>query len=295
MDEIRLARRGEIPRQKEIWKICFGDHDDYINFYYNQRYKENETVVLLHEGQISAMLTMIPVRTVTPDHRSFNSAMIYAVATDPQYRNRGFASRILDYSSRYLGARETHMTILVPADRHLFDFYRRQGYREGFYLREAWLTREQINSWPDGSSCKCTVWPVSPGEYNRRRNQLLKGRLHVAYADDDIAYQKKLSVQTGADVYAIDIDETQGCAVIERLAEDKVLFKEILLPREFIGTGIKALVQLLEAWEYIVRTPAYLGQDVGGLVRPYGMFRVQQELALSLTSADLGYMGLGFD
>lgn len=44
MIEIRFAKMGETVRQKEIWKLCFGDSEQYIDFYYANRYKEDETL-----------------------------------------------------------------------------------------------------------------------------------------------------------------------------------------------------------------------------------------------------------
>ena len=34
MIEIRPARPEEIPRQKELWKLAFGDDDAYIDYFY---------------------------------------------------------------------------------------------------------------------------------------------------------------------------------------------------------------------------------------------------------------------
>lgn len=295
MSEVRLAKKGETARQKEIWKLCFGDSDIYIDFYYAHRYKEDETALLLHDGQISAMLTMIPVRMVTSDNRNFQSAMLYAIATHPNYRNRGFASQLMNFSEKYLTANNIDFSILVPAEKHLFDFYRKKGYQEGFYIREALFTGAMLDSLSICKTYRCTISSSIPKEYNDRRNKQLSGRLHLAYADEEIAYQKKLSQQSGADIYAIDIEEIQGCAVIERISPDKLLIKEILLPEELIAMVIKQIALLLPAREYILRTPAYLGQSLGGSIRPFGMIREQREMDIEIRQKDLGYLGLAFD
>ncbi|MCR3923125.1 MAG: GNAT family N-acetyltransferase, partial [Firmicutes bacterium] len=91
--EVRLAQRGEVARQKEIWKRCFGDDDRYIDFFYDHRYLEDQTVLLLQDGVISTMLTMIPVNIVTPDEKSFASTMLYAIATYPTMQNQGLATQ----------------------------------------------------------------------------------------------------------------------------------------------------------------------------------------------------------
>jgi len=295
MLEIRLAQQGETALQKELWKRCFGDSDRYIDFYYANRYKEDETVVLLHDGEISAMLTMLPVRTVLPDNRSFKTAMLYAIATNPDYQNLGFATKLMDFSNQYLRIQKTELSVLTPANGHLFDYYRKLGYQDGFDIREAQLLRASIESLAGDQACQCTVSAITPHEYNRRRNKQLDGRLCIAYSDEDIAYQKKLSQLSGVDIYAVDIDEIQGCFVVERITSDKVLIKEILLPEELMNVALQQISQQLSAQEYVLRTPYYLGKHLGGRLRPFGMIRVDRKIDWVITSEELGYLGLAFD
>lgn len=295
MCEVRMAREGETVRQKEIWKLCFGDPDSYIDFYYANRYKEDETAVLLHAGEIVAMLTMIPVRMVTSDNRSFKTTMLYAIATHPKYQHKGFSTQLIDFSNRYLGARKSKLSVLVPANRQLYDYYRKLGYQDGFYIRETLLLRARIESLPVDQSCKCTVSAITPAEYNRRRNKQLKGRLFIAYDDEDVAYQKKLSQLSGVDIYAVDVEERQGCLTVERMTSDKVLIKEILLPKDLINVAIKQIGEQLLAKEYVLRTSPNLGEHLGGFIRPFGMIRSQRESEQVITPEDLGYLGLAFD
>lgn len=295
MNKVRLALKGEVERQKEIWKRCFGDEDRYIDFYYDNRYKEAETMVLLYEGEISAMLTMIPIQVVTPDQQIFPAAMLYAIATDPQRQSLGLATQLMDYSHEYLKLDNNAFSILVPAGKSLFDFYHKRSYHEGFYLRELLLTREEIETWNGIDECLPIIFSISSNDYNQRRNQQLKGSLHIAYADKEIDYQKKLSQLSGADIYAIDFKNAKGCAAIERISQDKVFIKEILLPQEFLKSALQQITGLLSAKEYIVRTPAYSGQLLGGEVRAFGMYRAQSNREDIIAFDKKGYLGLAFD
>ncbi|HZK83528.1 MAG TPA: GNAT family N-acetyltransferase [Desulfosporosinus sp.] len=293
--EVRLAQQGDVIDLKEIWKRCFGDLDSYIDFYYTHRYKADETAVLLCDGKIRAMLTMISVRTVFPDQQSVNTTMLYGIATHPDDQNRGLATQLIDFSHRYLKARKNELCVLVPATMQLFNYYRRQGYENGFYIRESLLSRDRVDRLPIVRSRPCRMLSITPEAYNRRRNNQLSGRLFIMYQDEDIAYQKKLSQQSGADIYALDIEEIQGCLTVERISSDKVLIKEILLPEDCINVALKQIVKYLSAKEYIVRTPPYLGEKLGGSIRPFGMTRVEGENDRVITPEDLGYLGLAFD
>ncbi|MEG6522409.1 GNAT family N-acetyltransferase [Desulfotomaculum sp. 1211_IL3151] len=295
MLEFRQAKKGEINRQKEIWKICFGDPDKYIDFYFANRYKEQETLLLLHNEAIAAMLTMLPVKTVTPKKRMFNTAMLYAIATHPREQNKGFSTRLMDYSNQCLMASDRVLSILVPAEEQLFAFYRQRGYQNGFYIREIPLNQDIIAGLSISKPCQCTISPISPEEYNQRRNKQLCNRLYIAYADEDIAYQKKLSQLSGADLYGIDGENIQGCAAVERVNSDKVLIKEMLVPDEVLNEAIKRIAQHLKAKELILRTPAYLAEHLGGTIRPFGMVRILKDIDLKITAEQLGYLGFAFD
>ncbi len=295
MRKVRLAQKGDMIRQREIWKLCFGDSDYYIDFYYAHRYKEAETMLLLEGGEIVSMLTMMPVWIRAAHKQSFPAAMLYAVATHPQYQHRGFSTQLINFTHQYLKMRENAFTVLVPSERGLFDFYRGQGYQDGFYIKETVLNREQIEalSTCDFPSCRAAL--LNPAAYNQRRNEQLDGRLHVAYSNEDISYQAQLSQASGAGLFSIEIDRVQGCAAVERGHADEVFIKELLIQEELLPAALQQIAQLFPASKYVLRTPAFAGRQLEGTLRPFGMIRIISEADLGLTVTDLGYLGLAFD
>ena len=186
--------------------------------------------------------------------------------------------------------------MLVPSSKELFDFYCKQGYENGFYIREASLTHEKIQSMQITENCGCSISGISAQEYNKRREKQLKGKLFVSYNEEDILYQKKLSMQSNADIYGIDFKKAEGCAIIERMKNpNKAVIKELLIPEELLLPAMKHITQLMQAREYLIRTPAYLGRRLEGIVRPFGMINVIHETDLVTTPEDLGYLGIAFD
>jgi predicted acetyltransferase len=294
MIEIRFAKMGETVRQKEIWKLCFGDSEQYIDFYYANRYKEDETLLLLQEGEIAAMLTMLPIRINTPTGRSLNSTMMYAIATHPKYRHRGYASQLMESACHHLSQKDHFFSVLVTAGKKLFDFYRHQGFQDGFYIREVSFDWNELEALPIGKN-NCTIKSISPEEYNLKREKQLNGKFYVSYSDEDIDYQRKLSQQSGADIYGIEIEGVQGCAVIELLDQDKVFIKELLIADHLLSTAVPHIARLLPSDEYILRTPPFLGRELSSSIRPFGMFRLNQGFQPEIIPEGSGYLGLAFD
>lgn len=300
MVEVRWAKEGEIVRQKELWKLCFGDPQSYIDFYFANRYKKDETLVLLHDGLIIAMLTLMPVKTVLPDNRSFASRMLYAIGTHPEYQHEGFGTQLMDLCHKYQEENDIGFSILVPAEQSLVDFYHNQGYRESFYLREFVFSSDTLANLTDSRFLRCKISPLEPKEYNTRRNNELNGKYYIAYGDEDIQYQKKLSRKSGADIYAIRIEgtngwEVNGCMVIEKISSEKVIIKEFLIREEFFHSVIKEIYKLIPAQEYILRTPVDYGENLGGKIIPFGMIKDQREFGPEKTSIGRGYLGIAFD
>lgn len=299
MKEMRIAIESDVIRLKEIWKLCFGDPDAFIDFYFAERFKAEHTSVYLQDEVIAAMLTMIPVQWVggVEEEKRIKGSMLYAIATHPDYQHQGIARSLMNWALSYLRDHQVDLCVLVPAEAHLFSFYVKQGYQEGFTIRETVLSRDEIKALPEtaetnqsgqAGKLSCEILTTTPQAYNRIRNQLLRGTAYIAYGEEEIAYQKKVSQLSGGDIYEFNMNGGRGCAALEWLNKDKVLVKELLLPEQLIPQGLKALARSMEAQEFIVRTPADWGKALGGQVRPFGMMSGQP-------LGKKGYLGLAFD
>jgi len=292
---IRFAEKNDLERQKEIWRLCFGDSGQDMEIYYTQRYKAQQTLLLLHRDEIAAMTTLLPVSLVTADGHKAKAVMVFAVATDPQYRGQGFASELMGFCDQYLNENDIGFSVLVPAEKSLFGFYERYAYHEMFFMRRIRLDSKEIAELPGSGTEDFKLYPITAEEYNRRRNRQLEGRLHIAYSDEDLAYQKALSNMSGADLYGVEHGTVQGCAVVERIGDRDIVIKELLLPAAQLNGGLQIIAQQLKADVYRLRLPAFEGEPLGGSVETFGMLRVHNEKEREIRAEDLGYLGIAFD
>lgn len=290
--EIRLAKKEDLEGLKEIWKRSFGDEDRLIDQYFQSRDWISQTAVLLQDGKSVSMLTMIPVDLIGEYGEKCPAAMIYAVATHPDYQKRGFADQLIEFSNQTLLSEHVPVTVLVPATESLFHFYEKRGYRNGFFLREAVLIDAEIEKQAGPKPPPCRVTPIEPSEYNRLRREQLIGQPYLDYREEEIFFQRMLARMNGADLFAIEIEGAEGCACAERVSKEEVILKELLIPDRYLAASLLRLSELLPAEKYTVRTPLHSGQILGGTVRPFGMLRVNEaDLSASLKS----YLGIAFD
>ena len=49
---MRYAKEEEIDDIKEIWNYCFNDEESFVNYYFNNKYDNNNTIVACEDKDI---------------------------------------------------------------------------------------------------------------------------------------------------------------------------------------------------------------------------------------------------
>ena len=103
---------------------------------------------------------------------------LYAVATHPDARGKGYAGMLLRYADLYL-KEEVHCQAVttVPAEESLHRFFGANGFRECFTHR--CIKISSIKGIGTGE-----LEPLSPVQYGQLREELLKGQPHIMYPLD---------------------------------------------------------------------------------------------------------------
>ncbi len=276
MVEVRLSSPADIDRQKQIWKNSFGDDDSYIDFFYDNFYKPENVMVLLEEGKIASMTVGFPVRLSLPDGTGLSIMYLYAFATDAEYRGKGYGSRLMGFIDEHLEQTGFDAAAVVPGSEGLFDYYRRLGFKEAFFISEKVIPSGELPGWPsayDPERVNGGILSATPPEYNIVRNRMLSGSAFMQYTDSMVEYQKGLSLKTGADIYNLWINGIEGCAVVENTGNDTVLVKELLLPEGQLDAGLSLIADILPAERYILRQPVFYAGYPGNRIRPFGMIK----------------------
>lgn len=298
--EMRLVKKEDLEELKEIWKLSFGDEDSFIDFYFQTRNWLEETAVLLLDGRIVSMLTMIPADMIGGNNEKLKASMLYAIATHPEFQKRGFADQLIEFSNQDLLSKHICVTLLVPAGEELFRFYEKRGYQDAFFVREAVLNRDEIKSLAGGDAISSLIAPTDPVCYNRIRRKLLEGHSYLDYRDEEISFEKQLGRIYDTDLLSVEIDGTEGCAYYERISQEEVIVKELLIPDQYLAAALMQISALIPGEKYIVRTPPHSGEIFGGVIRPFGMLRIngddgkQIKVESGLVKHD-SYLGIAYD
>ncbi|MCM1187592.1 MAG: GNAT family N-acetyltransferase [Lachnoclostridium sp.] len=127
-----FANEKDFDQIKLIWKTCFEDEDKYIEFYLKNRFETENMLVIHEDGKPVSMASFLPIQ-LKQEEQWIPVRYVYAVATLPQYRGRGFATEILQHGFDKYG----EPLLLQPETEELKRFYEKMGFVDGFE-EKAW-------------------------------------------------------------------------------------------------------------------------------------------------------------
>ena len=113
---------------KQLWKIVFGDPDSFIDAFFHVAFSPDRCRCMEEAGKPISVLYWFDC-----SYEGGKLAYIYAVATHPEHRGKGLASRLLEDTHAHLKELGYAGAVLKPAA-GLFPFYERLGYETCGYI-----------------------------------------------------------------------------------------------------------------------------------------------------------------
>ena len=128
---IKYADNTIAPQVRQMWKTVFGDPEAYVDIYFRDKYHNNNTLVYVEDGKPVASLQMLPYM-FSFCGREIPIAYISGACTLPEYRRKGYMSALLKQSFHEMRKRNIPLSLLVPQEAELVDFYARFGFAPAF-------------------------------------------------------------------------------------------------------------------------------------------------------------------
>ena len=114
---------------RKLWKVVFGDTDAFLDSFFTIAYSPERCKYYEQEGEAICALYWFDCT-----YDGGKLAYIYAVATHPDHRGKGLASRLMEETHAHLQSLGYAGAVLKPAS-GLFPFYERLGYQTCGYIR----------------------------------------------------------------------------------------------------------------------------------------------------------------
>lgn len=140
---IAFANKETTPLVRRMWKICFKDTDEFMDLYFSQKYKEENTLIYFEGGKAVASLQMLPY-SITFYGETIPFAYLSGLCTLPEYRRRGYMDQLIHEAHRVIEQRKIPLAILIPAEDSLYGFYERYEYEQVFEKDNEVIPLKQI-------------------------------------------------------------------------------------------------------------------------------------------------------
>ena len=128
---IRFMRESDYTLILKIWQACFGDEESYIRFFWEEGLPKCRGLLC----EEASMLFMLPGALAYKEER-LPAEYVYAVATLPAYRGRGFASELTKYAAHIAKQEGKAALCLRPGSESLYGYYARLGFVKAFAKHE---------------------------------------------------------------------------------------------------------------------------------------------------------------
>ncbi|AYD22123.1 TPA: GNAT family N-acetyltransferase [Clostridioides difficile] len=148
--EIRYAKEEEIESIKEIWSYCFNDTESFMKYYFNDKYKSENTVVALDEGKIISSLQLNQYKLLL-NSKVYNTSYVVGVSTLPEGRGAGYMNKVMKFTLNELYKKGQLVSILMPIDYRL---YRRFGYEHCYDQIEYTINTDDLKNFKSSGKMK---------------------------------------------------------------------------------------------------------------------------------------------
>lgn len=128
-----------------IWQTCFGDDKDFIQSFLDHHAADECMLLYFADNKPVAMASFLPIR-IHQHENTIKGRYVYAVATLPEYRGRGYAAEILKTAKEIW----QEPLLLSPAEDSLYIYYQKQEFFTQ-YLPDEW-----------------EIFPENPGELKEK-------------------------------------------------------------------------------------------------------------------------------
>ena len=115
---------------RALWKLCFGDTEDFVRLYFSMKYTPQRNSCLKHDGRVTAALQRLPYVMMCGEAGNMTAPVAYVsgVCTHPEYRGKGYMTELMRQALHKMHSDGFWFTALIPADEGLFSFYEHFGY-----------------------------------------------------------------------------------------------------------------------------------------------------------------------
>lgn len=114
-----------------LWKQNFDDPEEFVRFYFDQKYSDENSLLFEEDGKAMSALLMLPYPMSWMD-TAIKTSYISGACTQKEARNHGLMTLLLKEAFQEMNKRGIALSTLIPAEEWLYSYYGNLGYAAVF-------------------------------------------------------------------------------------------------------------------------------------------------------------------
>lgn len=270
---IQFAEWGMRSRLSHIWQECFQEPARPARYFLNNCFRPENCLVYRIGDKIAAAVYFLPA-SVVAGGKAVQAHYIYAAATLPQYRSRGYMASLLAGAAMIGAKRGDQYSVVLPATKQLYPLYQKSDYLPFFQVKTVSVPADRLCV----LACSGRAGRTAP-DY-RLLNSLRSGYLaringSVLWSDEAFAFAIGMGGVYGDRLVTSSLTANRPAyALCRKIDPDTCRVLEVMADEQTLPDLAANLISEAPARMYEFRLPAQSSLFPGeGELSPFGMVK----------------------
>lgn len=119
---IRYAKKSDKDQVISLWNYCFEDGEDFVKYYFENVYDENNTLVIEENSEILSSLQLNKYK-IKLRNNDYNVSYVVGVSSKPEIRGLGYMKKLMVYTLEEIYKSGEIVSLLMAIDYRLYKRY----------------------------------------------------------------------------------------------------------------------------------------------------------------------------
>lgn len=129
---------------RNLWELCFHEDKAFLDLYFEKRNIAENSIFIEKNGEIVSSMQLLPYQ-FTFCGKNVEMAYISGACTHPDWRGKGLMNELIINVFKLLQKRNIPIVSLIPANKHLFEYYAKTGFAVCFAYQKETVIHEMLS------------------------------------------------------------------------------------------------------------------------------------------------------
>ena len=218
---IRYAKPIDKDQVVSVWNYCFEDGEDFVKYYFENVYDENNTIIIEENDEVLSALQLNKYTIDIRDNK-YDVSYVVGVSSKPEVRGLGYMKHLMAYTLEELYKNGEIVSLLMAIDYRL---YKRYGFDHCYDQIQYNLRTDELLGFRLSSKLRKATFEDAEtlSRIYTKAMESLNG-----YAVRDEAYFNRFIKEVSSESGYIYIDEENNSYIVYYIQEDTFFVRELI-------------------------------------------------------------------